>query len=100
MADFIHQIITTVEPDGNPKPGRVLDRRGLLGFARWFSGEATVQSLAQIRRELPMKQKEGWVSFAQPKPVTQPSLPPRPARNLESAVEVSSCGGYPEARGP
>jgi len=45
-----------------------LDRRRLLGFARWFSGEACVQSLAQIRRELPGKESEGWVRKRPQKP--------------------------------
>jgi len=75
MADFISQVISDLEVHGF-RAGRVLDRGGLLGFSRWFSGEANVQSLAQIRRELPDKEAEHWVTFA----------PPRPTRCLKATT--------------
>jgi len=79
MASFIHRVVSDLEVNG-VRAGRVLDRRGLLGFARWFSGEANVQSLAQIRRELPGKQAERWITFVPPVPPRPvPPDPPRPA---------------------
>jgi len=67
MADFIQRVVADLEVNG-VRSGRVVDRRKLLGFARWFSGEANVQSLGQIRRELPGKESERWVTFAPPRP--------------------------------
>merc|ERR1712187_178081 len=87
MADFISRIINEMEING-VRAGRVLDRHKLLGFARWFSGEANVQSLSQIRRELPGKEREKWVTFS--------PLPPRPTRCL-AAHGGPAMGGPLEA---
>jgi len=65
MADFILRFSRELIVDGCTLD---LDRRKLLGFARWFSGEALVQSLAQIRFELPGKVAEGWVRKRPPAP--------------------------------
>lgn len=73
MADFITRVVGELEVNGI-RGGRILNQQRLLGFARWFSGEANVQSLDQIQRELPTKEIEQWVTFA----------PPRPTRNLEA----------------
>jgi len=71
MADFIARVISdlVVLGHGGYIPKTAKARQGLLGFARWFSGEANVQSLAQIRLELPGKEAEHWVMFAPPPPV-------------------------------
>lgn len=84
MAEFIARVISDLEVNG-ARVGRVVDRHKLLGFARWFSGEANVQSLAQIRRELPGKEAERWVTFAPPRPTRQPLAPPETAGAGEQA---------------
>merc|ERR1712192_64951 len=80
MADFIARVAHEVEAHA-AKGCVIKDRRGLLGFARWFSGEACVQSLAQILRELPSKEREGWITFAPPPPTR--CMPPPPTRRVD-----------------
>jgi len=80
MADFVSRVIADLEVNG-ARCGRVLDRYKLECFAKYFSGEADVQSLAQIRRELPEKEvKERWVTFVPPmRQHTLPLVPPASA---------------------
>lgn len=93
MADFVQRVIADLDVRG-AKHGRVLDRHKLLGFARWFSGEASVQSLAQIRRELPGKESENWVTFAA-------APPPRPLRDLPATLVADAApAGPPPTRAP
>lgn len=82
MADFVTRVIESMDVDG--AKGKVVDRRKLLGFARWFSGEALIQSLAQIREELPSKVKEKWVKFSSPvrSELAADQLPPPPRRPI------------------
>lgn len=87
MSEFITRVITNLEVNGS-RCGRVLDKGKLLGFARWFSGEAGVQSLARIRYELPGKEAEHWVTFALPRP-SRPLPGAEHAENL-NAIAVSS----------
>lgn len=90
MADFISRVVGELVVDGCCA-GRVLDRRRLQCFARWFSGEASVQSLAQIQHELPGKEAEHWVTFAPPKP-TRCLEPAAPAPTPQGAEADAGSG--------
>lgn len=84
MGIFISRVAETLEVRG--ARGHVVNTQGLQGFARWFSGEANIQSLLQIRQELPLKEREGWITFGNPPPrppsrtPAPPNLPPAPSK--------------------
>eukprot|EP00747_Dinoflagellata_sp_TGD_P199971 gnl/TRDRNA2_/TRDRNA2_73316_c0_seq2.p1 gnl/TRDRNA2_/TRDRNA2_73316_c0~~gnl/TRDRNA2_/TRDRNA2_73316_c0_seq2.p1 ORF type:complete len:671 (+),score=92.77 gnl/TRDRNA2_/TRDRNA2_73316_c0_seq2:46-2013(+) len=91
LADMVTRIIADLEVNGL-RAGKVLDRRRLLGFARWFSGEANIQSLAQIRIELPAKEAENWVTFAPPRPTRCLDLP-APTAAPDQPEQARDLGG-------
>jgi len=82
MAEFILRVSRELIVDGCTLD---LDRRKLPGFARWFSGEACVQSLAQIRRELPGKESEGWVKKRPPQPTRCLQVTDKPPAKVDAS---------------